>query len=69
LAYFIKTNGRIGVVLPRINDFEIIFNYFSDPETSLLNYHNLSMKYLILKEIKVIQIKKEMNMKEKKMIL
>ena len=38
LPNFIKTNDRIGVVLPRIKDFEIIFNYFADPETSLLNY-------------------------------
>jgi len=38
LPNFIKTNDRIGVVLPRIKDFEIIFNYFADPDTSLLNY-------------------------------
>ena len=38
LQNFIKTNDRLGVVLPRLENFEIIFNYFSDPETSLLNY-------------------------------
>ena len=38
LQNFIKANDRIGVVLPQIKDFEIIFNYFADPETSLLNY-------------------------------
>ena len=38
LQNFIKANDRLGVVLPRLEDFEIIFNYFSEPETSLLNY-------------------------------
>ena len=38
LPNFIKTNDRIGVVLPQIKDFEIIFDYFADPESSLLNY-------------------------------
>ena len=38
LQTFVRVQNRIGVVLPKIKDFEIIFNYFSDPETSLLNY-------------------------------
>ena len=38
LQNFIKANDRLGVVLPKLENFEIIFNYFSDPETSLLNY-------------------------------
>ena len=38
LQNFIKANDRIGVVLPQVKDFEIIFNYFADPETSLLDY-------------------------------
>ena len=38
LPNFIKTNDRLGVVLPEIKDFEVIFDYFADPETSLLNY-------------------------------
>ena len=38
LPNFIKTNDRIGVVLPRIEDFEQIFNYFADKDTFLLNY-------------------------------
>ena len=38
LSNFIKTNDRLGVVLPEIKDFEVIFDYFADPETSLLNY-------------------------------
>ena len=38
LQNFIKANDRLGVVLPKLENFEIIFNYFSEPETSLLNY-------------------------------
>lgn len=38
LQNFIRVQNRIGVVLQKIKDFEIIFNYFSEPETSLLNY-------------------------------
>ena len=38
LQNFIKANDRLGVVLPKLENFEVIFNYFSDPETSLLNY-------------------------------
>ena len=38
LQNFIKANDRLGVVLPKIEYFELIFNYFSDPETCLLNY-------------------------------
>ena len=38
LQNFIKTNDRLGVVLPRVENFELIFNFFCDSETSLLNY-------------------------------
>ena len=38
LQNFIKANDRLGVVLPKIENFEIIFNFFADNETSLLNY-------------------------------
>ena len=38
LQNFIKTNDRLGVVLPRVENFELIFNIFCDNETSLLNY-------------------------------
>ena len=38
LQNFIKANDRLGVVLPKIENFEIIFNFFADSETSLLNY-------------------------------
>ena len=38
LQNFIKANDRIGVVLPKLEHFEVVFNYFADPETSLLNY-------------------------------
>lgn len=38
LQNFVRVHNRLGVVLPKVKDFEIIFNYFSDPESSLLNY-------------------------------
>ena len=38
LQNFIKANDRLGVVLPNIENFEIIFNYFADKESTLLNY-------------------------------
>ena len=40
LQNFIRVQNRIGVVLPKIKDLERIFEYFFDPETSLLNYKN-----------------------------
>ena len=48
LPNFIKTNDRIGVVLPEIEDFEIIFNYFADKDTFLLNYKEFIHDILIL---------------------
>ena len=38
LQNFIKANDRLGVVLPKMENFETIFNYFADNETLLLNY-------------------------------
>ena len=38
LQNFINSNDKLGVVLPQLDNYEIIFNYFADPETSLLNY-------------------------------
>ena len=38
LQNFIRVQNRIGVVLPKVKDLEKIFDYFSEPETSLLNY-------------------------------
>ena len=38
LQNFIRVQNRIGVVLPKVKDLEKIFQYFCDPETSLLNY-------------------------------
>ena len=38
LQNFIRVQNRIGVVLPKVKDLEKIFEYFCDPETSLLNY-------------------------------
>ncbi len=31
LQTFVRVQNRIGVVVPKVKDFEIIFNYFSDP--------------------------------------
>ena len=38
LQNFIRVQNRVGVVLPKVKDFEKIFQYFCDPETSLVNY-------------------------------
>ena len=38
LQDFVRVHNRIGVVLPKIKIYEDIFNYFSESETSLLNY-------------------------------
>lgn len=38
LQNFIRVQNRLGVVLPKVKDFELIFNYFAEPESSLLNY-------------------------------
>ena len=38
LQNFIRVQNRVGVVLPKVKDFEKIFKYFCDAETSLLNY-------------------------------
>ena len=35
---FNKSNDRIGVVLPDLNDYEIIFNYYADQDSGLLDY-------------------------------
>ena len=34
LQNFIKTNDRLGVVLPKVENFELIFNFFCDSETT-----------------------------------
>ena len=38
LQNFIRTNDRLGVVLPKFEYYELIFKYFADPETYFLNY-------------------------------
>ena len=53
LQNFIKTNERLGVVLGQLEDFEIIFNYFADPETSLLNYKKFIYDIFRFKSIKL----------------
>ena len=55
LQNFIKSNDRLGVVLPKVENFEIIFNYFADQETSLLNYRKF------IREIFNFKSKKEKN--------
>ena len=57
LQNFIKANDRLGVVLPKIENFEIIFNFFADSETSLLNYRKF------IREIFNFKPKKEENEK------
>ena len=57
LQNFIKANDRLGVVLPKIENFEIIFNYFADSETSLLNYRKF------IREIFNFKLPKENNEK------
>ena len=55
LQNFIKANDRLGVVLPKVENFEIVFNYFADQETSLLNYRKF------IREIFNFKSKKEKN--------
>ena len=31
LQNFIRANDRLGVVLPKFENYELIFNYFADP--------------------------------------
>ena len=57
LQNFIKANDRLGVVLPKIENFEIIFNFFADNEASLLNYRKF------IREIFSFKPKKENNEK------
>ena len=64
LQTFVRVQNRIGVVLPNIKDFEIIFNYFSEPETSLLNYKKFSREIFLFGKSKYIQ--DENNLKEEK---
>ena len=55
LQNFIKANDRLGVVLPKVEYFEVIFNYFADSETCLLNYRKF------IREIFNFKTKKEQN--------
>ena len=57
LQNFIKANDRLGVVLPNIENFEIIFNYFADKESTLLNYRKF------IQEIFNFKSQKEQNEK------
>ena len=53
LQNFIKANDRLGVVLPKVENFEIIFNFFADKETLLLNYRKF------IRDIFNFKVKKE----------
>ena len=53
LPNFIKTNDRIGVVLPKIEDFEQIFSYFADKDTFLLNYRQFIHEIFNFKGLKL----------------
>ena len=64
LQNFIRVQNRIGVVLPKIKDLEKIFNYFSDPETSLLNYKNFCNIIFNLDEYKQNQNEDEFKQKD-----
>ena len=59
LQNFIRVQNRIGVVLPKVRDLEKIFEYFSDPETSLLNYKNFCNIIFNLEEYNQNQIDEE----------
>ena len=65
LQNFIKANDRLGVFLPKVENFEVIFNFFADKETSLLNYRKFIheiFNFKTQKEIKEnILYKKEEN--------
>ena len=61
LQNFIRVQNRIGVVLPKVNDFEIIFNYFSEPETILLNYKNFCKDIFNFDLFKKIQKENDTN--------
>ena len=55
LQNFIRVQNRIGVVLPKIKDFEFIFNYFADPETFLLDYKKFCKEIFNFRHPKQIQ--------------
>ena len=66
LQTFIRVQNRIGVVLPKIKDFEIVFNYFSESDTSLLNYKKFSKEIF---KYPSKQIQDENNLDEEKDII
>ena len=61
LQNFIKANDRLGVVLPKVENFEIIFNFFADKETMLLNYRKFIRDIFNFK----VKTEKEKEKKEK----
>ena len=67
LQNFVRVQNRIGVVLPKIKDLEIIFNYFSDSESSLLNYKKFC-KDIFNYDASTKKFKWKMKKKEKKIL-
>ena len=61
LQNFVRVQNRVGVVLPKVKDFEIIFNFFSEPETSLLNYKKFCKDIFNFETSKKIQEEKDIN--------
>ena len=55
LQNFVRVQNRIGVVLPKIKDFELIFSYFADPETFLLDYKKFCKEIFNFGHLKQIQ--------------
>ena len=61
LQNFVRVQNRVGVALPKVKDFEIIFNYFSEPETFLLNYKKFCKDIFNFESSKKIQEEKDTN--------
>ena len=61
LQNFVRVQNRVGVVLSKIKDFEVIFNYFSEPETFLLNYKKFCKNIFNFESSKEIQKEKDKN--------
>ena len=66
LQNFVRVQNRVGVVLPKVKDFEIIFNFFSEPETSLLNYKKFCKDIFNFESSKKIQEEKDTNSLDEK---
>ena len=59
LQNFVRVQNRVGVVLPKIKDFELIFNYFAEPESFLLDYRKFCKEIFNFDHSKQIQDENE----------